>query len=212
VNNGAGTFAGLIVGLGNPGPEYANTRHNLGFLFVDALIMAAEREPRPVAALSGGMFRCLLWKTELQDGRMWLAAKPQTFMNASGECVQPLAAWHRLAPDQIVVVHDEMDLPQGRMRFKIGGGNAGHNGLASITQSLGVPDFYRLRLGIGRPPHGGEAINWVLGRFSADEHALHPKILQAALDVLRDFVLSGPKKAIAAANSFNAMPAPRPES
>jgi PTH1 family peptidyl-tRNA hydrolase len=100
-----------------------------------------------------------------------------------------------------------MDLPPGRMRFKIGGGNAGHNGLASITQCLGIPDFYRLRLGIGRPPHGGNALNWVLGRFSADEHALHPEILRAALDVLRDFVLDGPKQAVAAANSF-AVPAP----
>jgi PTH1 family peptidyl-tRNA hydrolase len=199
-------FAGLIVGLGHPGPQYEGTRHNLGFLFVDALLAAAERDRRPAGALSGGKFRCLLWKAQLQDGRTWLTAKPQTFMNASGECVQALAAWHRLAPDRIIVVHDEMDLPRGRMRFKIGGGNAGHNGLASITQCLGVPDFYRLRLGIGRPPYSGDAMNWVLGRFSAQEQTLHPKILQAALDVLRDFVPDDPQKAIRAANSFNAVP------
>ena len=78
---------------------------------------------------------------------------PQTFMNLSGQCVQPLLAWHKIRPDQLVVVHDELDIPAGELRFKKGGGNAGHNGLKSITQLLGTPDFYRLRIGIGRPPH-----------------------------------------------------------
>jgi PTH1 family peptidyl-tRNA hydrolase len=202
------SFAGLIVGLGNPGPKYEHTRHNLGFLFVDSLLAAAERDRRSICALSGGKFHCLLWKVELPDRRTWLVAKPQTFMNLSGESVQPLAAWHRLAPDRIVIVHDELDLPLGRMRCKIGGGNAGHNGLDSITERLGMPDFYRLRLGIGRPPHGGnDTIAWVLGRFNAEEQAVCLKLLPAAVEIVHDFVLDGPAKATRTANSFNAVPA-----
>lgn len=93
---------------------------------------------------------------------------PQTFMNLSGQCVQPLLVWHKLKPEQLVVAHDELDIPAGELRFKRGGGNAGHNGLKSITELLGTPDFYRLRLGIGRPPHKGDVINWVLGRPDAE--------------------------------------------
>ncbi|MFR4117803.1 MAG: aminoacyl-tRNA hydrolase [Bilophila wadsworthia] len=145
--------AGLIVGLGNPGKQYESTRHNMGFLFVDELL----REAKNVSSMSGDKFRCELWKAALPGSPdQWLIAKPQTFMNLSGECVQPLAAWHRLLPENILVVHDELDIAPGRMKFKKGGGNAGHNGLKSITQRLGTPDFYRLRLGIGRSPHGGE--------------------------------------------------------
>ena len=138
--------AGLIVGLGNPGKQYESTRHNMGFLFVDELL----REAKNVSSMSGDKFRCELWKAALPGSPdQWLIAKPQTFMNLSGECVQPLAAWHRLLPENILVVHDELDIAPGRMKFKKGGGNAGHNGLKSITQRLGTPDFYRLRLGIG---------------------------------------------------------------
>jgi len=206
------SFAGLIVGLGNPGSKYEHTRHNLGALFADHLLAEAERGQRSVSELPGGKFRCLLWKVELHDSRIWLAAKPQTFMNLSGESVQPLAAWHRLAPERILAVHDELDLPLGRMRFKIGGGNAGHKGLDSITKCLGTPDFYRLRLGIGRPPHGsGDAANWVLGRFTAEEQPVCLKVLQAAAEVVGDFVLDDPAKAVRTAGSFNAVPQPLAE-
>lgn len=185
------TFDGLIVGLGNPGPKYAGTRHNLGFALVDALLEAAGRDGRAVREQSGSKFRCLFWRVELPDRQEWLVAKPETFMNLSGESVQPLAAWHRIAPDRILVAHDELDLPPGRMRFKFGGGNAGHNGLTSITQRLGTPDFYRLRLGIGRPPHGGETVNWVLGHFSATERAGINELLPAAVEVVHTFARSG---------------------
>lgn len=206
------SFAGLIVGLGNPGPKYEHTRHNLGFQFVDYLLAATERCQRPISELSGGKFHCLLWKAELPDQKTWLMAKPQTFMNLSGESVAPLAAWHRLTPNRIIVAHDELDLPLGRMRFKIGGGNAGHNGLDSITQYLGTPDFYRLRLGIGRPPYGSsDTINWVLGRFNTGEQAVCLKVLHAAGEVLSDFILDGSAKAIRTANSFNAVPQPPAE-
>ena len=151
---------GLIVGLGNPGPSYEGTRHNLGFYCIDELL----RDMESVSEQSGARFHCLLWKGRFKalDGD-WLLAKPQTFMNLSGDCVQPLAAWHRIPPERLLVIHDELDLPPGRMKFKRGGGNAGHNGLKSITQRLGTPDFARLRIGIGRP-QGGDTVSWVLGR------------------------------------------------
>ena len=111
--------AGLIVGLGNPGKQYESTRHNMGFLFVDELL----REARNVSSMSGDKFRCELWKASLPGSPdQWLIAKPQTFMNLSGECVQPLAAWHRLLPENILIVHDELDIAPGRMKIQGGRG------------------------------------------------------------------------------------------
>lgn len=193
-------IAGLIVGLGNPGKEYESTRHNMGFLFVDALL----REASGVSSQSGEKFRCLLWKGFL-DGSPdpWLFAKPQTFMNLSGECVQPLAAWHRLPPNRILVVHDELDIDPGRMKFKLGGGNAGHNGLKSITQRLGTPDFYRLRLGIGRSPHGSQdTVNWVLGRIPQTDLGLFEAMLPEAFAVLGLFAREDMTGATQRANSY----------
>jgi PTH1 family peptidyl-tRNA hydrolase len=193
--------AGLIVGLGNPGRDYAHTRHNLGFMFVDHLLRHVAEQGAPVAELSGGAFHCRLWRFA-RSGAVWLAAEPQTFMNMSGECVQPLAAWHRLQPSRILVVHDELDLPCGRMRCKIGGGNAGHRGLISIAQRLGTPDFYRLRLGIGRPAPGADAVCRVLGRFSQDERSLCSRMLDAGLDVALAFIDDDPAAAVRLANGF----------
>ena len=149
-------YTGVLVGLGNPGPRYEGTRHNCGFALVSALLELADKEGG-LSSLNGGKFSCELWRVRLsQLNGTWLAAMPQTFMNLSGQCVQPLLAWHKLKPEQLVVAHDELDIPAGELRFKRGGGNAGHNGLKSITELLGTPDFYRLRLGIGRPPHKGD--------------------------------------------------------
>ena len=172
----------------------------MGFLFVDELL----REAKNVSSMSGDKFRCELWKAALPGSPdQWLIAKPQTFMNLSGECVQPLAAWHRLLPENILVVHDELDIAPGRMKFKKGGGNAGHNGLKSITQRLGTPDFYRLRLGIGRSPHGGEdTVNWVLGRLSPEAQDAFRKQLPAALEVVRLFAEGNIPAATHAANAF----------
>ena len=126
-------------------------------------------------------------------------------MNLSGECVQPLAAWHRIEPDRILVIHDELDLPPGRMKLKKGGGNAGHNGLKSITERLGTPDFHRLRLGIGRSPHGGDdTINWVLGRFSPEDQAAFERMLPAVLDVLGLFAAGDIEAATREANGYKA--------
>lgn len=196
---------GLIVGLGNPGRQYETTRHNMGFLCIDEIL----REARSVSAQSGSKFRCDLWKADLSGGGRqcgeWLLAKPQTFMNLSGECVQPLAAWHRIPPERILVIHDELDLAPGRMKFKKGGGNAGHNGLKSITQCLGTPDFYRLRLGIGRSPHAGEdTVGWVLGRLSADEMERFRQALPTAMDVVRLFACGDADEALRTANGYKA--------
>ena len=184
-------YEGLLAGLGNPGQRYAGTRHNFGFALADALLDKARQDGQ-AEALNGGKFSCELWRGRLpQLGGWWLVAKPQTFMNCSGQSVQPLLAWHRLPPEVLVVAHDELDIPAGQLRFKRGGGNAGHNGLKSITEQLGTPDFYRLRLGIGRPPHQGEVTNWVLGRPDAADAARMSTALPLALDVLCAFAAKG---------------------
>ena len=143
-------YRGVLVGLGNPGPKYDGTRHNTGFLLLDRLLDMAHLDGS-VSEQNGKRFDCELWRVQLEAlGGTWLVAKPLTYMNLSGQCVQPLLAWHKMSPRDLVVVHDELDLPPGALRFKFGGGNAGHNGLKSITERLGTPDFYRLRLGIGQ--------------------------------------------------------------
>ncbi|MBQ9405140.1 MAG: aminoacyl-tRNA hydrolase [Desulfovibrio sp.] len=160
-------YRGVIAGLGNPGARYAGTRHNCGFDFVDALLDMAAAEG-DVLQLSGHKFSCELWRVRLPELHgWWLATRPLTFMNLSGQCIQPLLAWYKLSADDLLVVHDELDIPPGDIRFKKGGGNAGHNGLKSITECLGTADFYRLRLGIGRPQNKSAVIDWVLGRPDA---------------------------------------------
>lgn len=194
-------YQGLLVGLGNPGRQYEGTRHNMGYACIDALLRAAERDGR-VESLAGGKFKCELWRCTLGKGRAWwLAAKPQTFMNCSGESVQPLLAWHKLSVDGLVVLHDELDIAPGCLRFKTGGGNAGHNGLKSITELLGTPDFHRLRLGIGRPPFKGDVTNWVLGRPSAEEMRAHNGLMPHALQCLQVFTERGTREAAIFANA-----------
>ncbi|MCI7568118.1 aminoacyl-tRNA hydrolase [Desulfovibrio sp.] len=189
-------YAYVLVGLGNPGAQYDGTRHNCGFMLIDALCRKAEAEGR-VQSMNGSKFSCELLRVDLPELRgPWLVAKPQTFMNLSGQCVQPLLAWHKLPPDRLVVAHDELDIPAGHLRFKFGGGNAGHNGLKSINQLLGTPDFYRLRIGIGRPPHKGDVTNWVLGRPSGDDAVAIARGIDNALDVLFAFVAGGLERAV----------------
>ena len=176
-------YAGALVGLGNPGNRYAGTRHNCGFAFVD-FVLDKARQDGQAEALGGAKFQCELWRFRMPGlGGQWLAAKPLTMMNASGRSVQPLLAWHRIAPGELIVAHDELDIPAGELRYKLGGGNAGHNGLASICGQLGTGDFGRLRIGIGRPPHKGDVINWVLGRPDAEEASRIAAVMPAALEV-----------------------------
>ncbi|MGE4310464.1 aminoacyl-tRNA hydrolase [Desulfovibrio sp.] len=202
-------YNGVLVGLGNPGSRYEGTRHNYGFAVVDALVDFAQRHGA-AESLNGGKFSCELWRVRLKElGGVWLAAKPQTFMNLSGQSVQPLLAWHKLRPSDLVVAHDELDIPAGEMRFKLGGGNAGHNGLKSITELLGTPDFYRLRLGIGRPPHKGDVTNWVLGRAQGDDAEQMLQAVPAALDTLFAFADKGLDGALRAAKK-TAQPRKKP--
>lgn len=150
----------LVVGLGNPGPEYETTRHNAGFWFVDRLAEALRVSLAPQAKFFGRAARA---------GELWLL-QPTTYMNRSGQAVAALANFYKISPAEILVVHDELDLPPGGIRLKQGGSNGGHNGLKDIQAKLGTPDFWRLRLGIG-----------------------HPRTLNLAQPVV-DFVLHPPRK------------------
>ena len=186
------TYDGLIVGLGNPGPKYARTRHNFGFLLADRLVARWAAEPGASCEARGVRAKAEVWDvSENYGARRWLVVKPQTFMNLSGECVQPLAAWHRLLPENILVVHDELDIAPGRMKFKKGGGNAGHNGLKHIAATLGTTNYARLRFGIGNEfPRGGQ-IDFVLGHFEEEDWKTMDERLKTAGEIIKSFCLAG---------------------
>ena len=151
----------LIVGLGNPGSEYDDNRHNLGFWFVDRLARELKISLNAQGKFFGRVGR-------LDD--LWLL-QPTTFMNRSGQAVVALANFYKILPDEILVVHDELDLQPGTIRLKQAGGNGGHNGLKDIQAHLGVPDFWRLRLGIGHPGERNEVVNYVLKAPRKEEQA-----------------------------------------
>ncbi len=190
----------LIVGLGNPGAEYQRTRHNAGFWFVDRLAHDAgaawRRETR---------YQCELAKVRVADQELWLL-KPQTFMNRSGAAVQSVAAFQRILPQQILVVHDEIDLPPGVARLKQGGGHGGHNGVRDVIACLGA-DFWRLRLGVGHPGSKDQVIDSVLGRASATEQSLIDASLQCALEVMPLLVRGETQKAMHQLHTNDAAPA-----
>ena len=153
----------LIVGLGNPGAEYANTRHNAGYWFIDRLA-----EQLGARWVSESKLHGLVAKVHL-DGNSLLLLKPTTFMNRSGQCLSAALRYYKIEADQALVAHDELDLPPGSARFKFGGGHGGQNGLRDIKQHLGHGDFHRLRIGIGHPGHKDRVTPWVLGRPGADD-------------------------------------------
>ena len=144
----------LIVGLGNPGAEYAETRHNAGFWF-------CERLADDLKTSFGRESRYHGWVANARDAGVWLLL-PATFMNESGRAVQALMHFYRIEPSEMLVVHDELDLPPGRMQLRFGGGLGGHNGLKSLTAYLGTQDYWRLRVGIGHPGDRNEVVNYVL--------------------------------------------------
>ena len=146
----------LFVGLGNPGPEYEATRHNAGFWWVDAL----ARELK-VSWVADRGYHGLVGRTTVHGHTFWLL-KPQTFMNLSGKSVAALARFFKIAPEQILVAHDELDIVPGKAKLKFGGSHAGHNGLRDIHAQLGTDDYWRLRLGIGHPGVKAEVVDWVL--------------------------------------------------
>jgi PTH1 family peptidyl-tRNA hydrolase len=165
----------LIIGLGNPGPQYEGTRHNAGFWFVDLLARRHGGEFKSETRFYGQICRIRA------DGHECWLLKPGTFMNRSGQSVSSLARYFRIAPDEILVAHDELDLPAGTVRLKKGGGHAGHNGLRDIVSALGSREFWRLRIGIDRPANGRQVVDYVLGRPSrADDDAIDDAIEQAA--------------------------------
>lgn len=153
----------LIAGLGNPGAEYAHTRHNAGFWLIDELAWAWNTRLKEEKKFFGEVAR-----VARPEGEIWLL-KPNTFMNRSGQAVAALASFYKIKPEEILVVHDELDIPCGRIRFKLGGGNGGHNGLKDIQARLGTPGFYRLRLGIDHPGDRNLVTGYVLNKPSAED-------------------------------------------
>ena len=176
----------LVVGLGNPGRNYERTRHNAGFWFVDTLA-------RELGATLAAQSR---FAGEVGKAGELRLLKPSTYMNESGRSVGSLARFLAIEPAAVLVAHDELDLPAGTVKMKQGGGVAGHNGLKDIQAKLGTPDFYRLRLGIGRPPHQGEVTNWVLGRPDGDDAQNIGNAMPHAAETLFAFADKGLDSAI----------------
>jgi len=167
----------LIVGLGNPGQEYAATRHNAGFWWVDELARGHHADFKADSKFHGLLARANV------HGREVHLLKPQTFMNVSGRAVGAVAQFYKILPDQILVVHDELDLPPGSAKLKLGGGHGGHNGLKDIIAHLGTKDFWRLRVGIGHPGDRNEVSNFVLNAPRKEEKALIDEALQRGQEV-----------------------------
>lgn len=174
----------LVVGLGNPGPEHAGNRHNAGFLVVDEL-----------ASRAGGTFKAHKSGAEICEcrlsGQRLVLAKPRSYMNLSGGPVAAAAKFYKIPPANVLVIHDELDLPYGTVRLKFGGGHGGHNGLRSVTQSLSTPDFARVRFGIGRPPGRMDPATFVLRDFSSTERKELALVVDDAADAALAVVIDG---------------------
>lgn len=168
----------LIAGLGNPGAEYDDTRHNVGFWLVDALAAKCGERFKREAKFHGEACR-----VDLGGQPVWLL-KPLTFMNRSGQSIGALATFYKIAPAQVLVVHDELDLPAGTVKFKRGGGHGGHNGLRSIMDVLATPEFWRLRFGIGHPGDKSKVVDYVLHAPSRDDRAAIEARFSDVIDVL----------------------------
>lgn len=184
----------LLVGLGNPGLKYAQTRHNVGFRVIERLAgNFGVQVNRP-------FFRAHVGQV-LIAGEKVLLAKPQTFMNASGQAVAPLLNWYKLSPAGLLVVYDDLDLPPGVMRIRPKGGSGGHRGMASIIEHLGSKEFPRLRVGIGKPaPNQGDTVDWVLGKFGPEDREKIEAVIDRAVDALQAFVAEGINQAM---NKYN---------
>jgi PTH1 family peptidyl-tRNA hydrolase len=174
----------LLVGLGNPGPEYEATRHNAGFWFIDAVARQAKVALVPERSWFG-----LAAKMITPHGPVWLL-EPMTLMNLSGKSVAALARFFKIAPEEILVVHDELDLMPGQAKLKLGGSHAGHNGLKDIHAQLGSADYWRLRLGIGHPGVKAEVINYVLRKPAPEQREAIGKAIDDSLEAL-ELMLAG---------------------
>jgi PTH1 family peptidyl-tRNA hydrolase len=176
----------LFVGLGNPGPDYDQTRHNAGFWFIDALARELKVMLVPEKSYFG-----LAARTQVQGQTVWLL-QPQTFMNLSGKSVAALARFFKIAPEEVLVAHDELDIVPGQVKLKQGGSHAGHNGLRDIHAQLGSPNYWRLRLGIGHPGAKDQVLGWVLKKPSREhldgiEESIHRSVRAVPLLVAGDF-------------------------
>lgn len=186
----------LIVGLGNPGNRYEFTRHNAGFWFVDELVRQRDGHLKPEPKFHCDMLRFLV---NQDDCRL---IKPQTFMNLSGKSVAAVANFYKIPAESILVVHDELDLPPGKMKLKIGGSHGGHNGLKDIQAQLGTPNFWRLRIGIGHPGHRDQVIGFVLSNPPASERKLIDACIDHAVDEIDALLDIDPAKSTQRINAF----------
>jgi PTH1 family peptidyl-tRNA hydrolase len=195
----------LVVGLGNPGREYAANRHNVGFMAVDELARRARADSFR-EKFSGE------WTRGELGGEPAIFLKPMTYMNESGRSVQPAMAFFKIEPADVIVFHDELDVPFGEVRLKMGGGHAGHNGLRSIMASAGG-EFGRVRIGVGRPPAGfkGDVADFVLSGFTSDERAALPDVVKKAVDAVADVARRGFAAAMNARNTRPKPPKPKKE-
>lgn len=195
----------LLVGLGNPGPEYDATNHNAGFWWIDAVAQQLKVSLSPERSYYGLVARVNNAAPD-RDGPLWLL-QPQTYMNLSGKSVAALAKFFKIAPHEILVAHDELDIQPGQVKFKTGGGHGGHNGLRDIHAQLGTPDYWRLRIGIGHPGVKAEVVDYVLRKPTpANREAIHESIART-LPAL-DLILGGEMER--AIMKINAKP-PRPK-
>jgi peptidyl-tRNA hydrolase, PTH1 family len=193
----------LLVGLGNPGPEYEDTRHNAGFWWLDAAARELKATLQPERSYFGRAARTSV------DGRpLWLL-EPMTFMNRSGQAVGALARFFKIAPEEILVAHDELDMAPGEVKLKKGGGHAGHNGLRDIHAQLGSSDYWRLRIGIGHPGDRNEVANWVLKKPAPDQRDAVHAAIDRAIRALPDLLADRMDKATAAIHTSKP-PRPKP--
>ncbi len=190
----------IIAGLGNPGAQYANTPHSVGFEVVDALAAAAG-----VAWEEKRQYRCLLAKAVVA-GRPTLLVKPQTFMNLSGESVAPIVKYHNATAADLLVVQDDIDLAVGRLRIRKGGSCGGHNGVRNIIERLGTPDFARLKVGVGKG--SSNVVAHVLGKFDPATRQTMDRVVAEAAKAAAEVVRSGPDRAMNLYNAFNAAARP----
>ena len=186
----------LVVGLGNPGRQYQGNRHNVGFRIVDQLAARAGASS-PREKYGAELFEIVL------GGERVLLCKPMEFMNLSGQAVQKLAGFHKIPAASTIVVHDELDVPFGRLKLAAGGGAGGHNGIRSVIAELGTPDFPRVRVGIDRPPPEWKGADYVLANFTGTEQKQLPEVIDLAADAVEEIVTRGLP---AAMNKFNQKP------
>ncbi|MGZ9165834.1 MAG: aminoacyl-tRNA hydrolase, partial [Anaerolineales bacterium] len=183
----------LLIGLGNPGREYRDSRHNVGFMLVDRITVRLNARGMKVQSKAIVM-------TTIYEDRKLILAKPQTYMNLSGQSVQGLIHFYKLPLTNVLIAHDDLDIPFGTIRVRPGGGPGGQRGMASTIEQLGTQDFPRLRIGIGRPPGRMDPSAYVLQDFSRDELKILSEILDRAADAALEFVVNGLDKAM---NKYN---------